>query len=64
MFNKGDCILQPPQIKHQVIETYEPLEVIEITSPAEHVTKLTMTLKFQTKIKHHLMKKQNHFFTL
>jgi mannose-6-phosphate isomerase-like protein (cupin superfamily) len=34
----GDCVLQPPQIRHQVLEVLEPLEVIEICSPAEHWT--------------------------
>ena len=62
MFNKGDCILQPPQIKHQVIETYEPLEVIEITSPAEHVTKINYDLKIPNKDKTSFDEKTKSFF--
>jgi len=34
----GDCVLQPPQIRHQVIECSPGLEVIEVASPAEHQT--------------------------
>ena len=31
----GDCVLQPPEIRHQVLECSPGLEVIEISSPAE-----------------------------
>ena len=34
----GDCVLQPPTIRHRVLECSPGLEVIEITSPAEHET--------------------------
>jgi quercetin dioxygenase-like cupin family protein len=34
----GDCVLQPPQIRHRVLEAAAGSEVIEITSPAEHET--------------------------
>ncbi len=34
----GDCVLQPPQIRHRVLESSDNLEVIEIGSPAEHET--------------------------
>ncbi len=34
----GDCVTQPPHIRHRVIETSNGLEVIEIGMPAEHVT--------------------------
>lgn len=34
----GDCVLQPPGIRHRVLETDGRLEVIEVTSPAEHPT--------------------------
>ena len=34
----GDCVLQPPEIRHQVLEVLEKLEVIEICCPAEHWT--------------------------
>jgi len=38
MFNAGDCVLQPPKIRHRVLESSENLEVIEISCPAEHET--------------------------
>ena len=34
----GDCVLQPPQIRHRVLESSAGLEVIEIGCPAEHET--------------------------
>ena len=38
MFKEGDCILQPPGIRHQVLESFDDLEVIEVTTPADHAT--------------------------
>lgn len=34
----GDCVLQPPLIRHRVLESSAGAEVIEIGAPAEHVT--------------------------
>lgn len=34
----GDCVLQPPGIRHRVLESSSGLEVIEIGSPAVHET--------------------------
>ena len=34
----GDCVLQPPGIRHRVLECSAGLEVIEIGCPAEHET--------------------------
>lgn len=34
----GDCVLQPPEIRHRVLESSPGLEVIEIGCPAEHAT--------------------------
>jgi len=34
----GDGVLQPPTIRHRVLESSDDLEVIEIGSPAAHVT--------------------------
>jgi mannose-6-phosphate isomerase-like protein (cupin superfamily) len=34
----GDCVLQPPLIRHRVLECSAGLEVIEIACPAEHDT--------------------------
>jgi quercetin dioxygenase-like cupin family protein len=38
IMNAGDCILQPPEIRHRVLETSAGLEVIEIGCPAVHET--------------------------
>jgi mannose-6-phosphate isomerase-like protein (cupin superfamily) len=34
----GDCVLQPPRIRHRVLESSEGLEVVEIGCPALHET--------------------------
>ncbi len=34
----GDCVLQPPEIRHRVLECSDGLEVLEVSSPAEHPT--------------------------
>ncbi len=34
----GDCVLQPPRIRHRVLESSPGLEVIELTCPADHET--------------------------
>ncbi len=34
----GDCVLQPPEIRHRVLESSDGLEVLEIGCPAEHPT--------------------------
>lgn len=34
----GDCVLQPPAIRHRVLESSAGLEVVEIGCPAEHDT--------------------------
>lgn len=34
----GDCVLQPPHIRHRVLECSDGFEVVEIGCPAEHET--------------------------
>jgi quercetin dioxygenase-like cupin family protein len=38
LLNAGDCVLQPPEIRHRVLEASTGLEVIEIGCPAIHET--------------------------
>ena len=38
VMNPGDCVLQPPEIRHRVLESSPGLEVIELGCPAEHAT--------------------------
>lgn len=36
----GDCFIQPPEIRHCVLEASDGIEVIEIGVPADHVTEI------------------------
>lgn len=38
LMEAGDCFLQPPHIRHRVLECSDGLEVVEIACPAEHET--------------------------
>lgn len=38
LLEAGDCVLQPPGIRHRVLEASAGLEVIEVTCPADHPT--------------------------
>jgi len=44
----GDCVLQPPRIRHRVLECSPGLEVIEVGSPAEHETRVDHDLALPT----------------
>lgn len=38
LMNAGDCVLQPPEIRHRVLECSDAFEVLEIGCPAVHPT--------------------------
>lgn len=38
LMEAGDCFLQPPHIRHRVLEASDNMEVVEIACPAEHET--------------------------
>lgn len=38
VMREGDLVLQPPGIRHRVLESSDGLEVIELTAPANHAT--------------------------
>lgn len=38
VMHAGDAVLQPPTIRHRVLESSAGAEVVEIGSPAEHIT--------------------------
>jgi mannose-6-phosphate isomerase-like protein (cupin superfamily) len=38
VLNAGDLVLQPPEIRHRVLESSNGLEVVEIAAPALHAT--------------------------
>lgn len=44
----GDCVMQPPEIRHRVLESGDDLEVIEIGCPAEHMTLLDHRMDLPT----------------
>src|SRR5688572_10500318 len=48
LFNAGDCVLQPPEIRHRVLEASDGFEVIEIGCPAVHETHADPTLELPT----------------
>jgi quercetin dioxygenase-like cupin family protein len=47
----GDCFIQPPGIRHRVLESGDNIEVIEIGVPAEHITEIDHKMKLPTKTK-------------
>ncbi|KAI3332853.1 RmlC-like cupin domain-containing protein [Ustulina deusta] len=44
----GDCVIQPPQIRHRVLESSGGLEVVEVGVPAEHLTTLDHEMELPT----------------
>lgn len=38
VMNEGDLVIQPPEIRHRVLESSPGLEVVEISAPAVHAT--------------------------
>ena len=46
----GDCVIQPPEIRHRVLEASEGLEVIEIGVPARHITTVDHDLELPTSV--------------
>ena len=48
VMNSGDCVLQPPEIRHRVLESSDNLEVVEIGAPAEHETFAEHTITLPT----------------
>lgn len=45
VMHPGDCVLQPPRIRHRVLECSDNLEVIELGSPADHITEVDHSLE-------------------
>lgn len=44
----GDCVLQPPHIRHRVLEASGGLEVVELACPATHMTHIDHTMTLPT----------------
>ena len=47
----GDCVIQPPRIRHRVLEASEQLQVIEIGVPADHVTTVDHEMTLPTPVR-------------
>ncbi len=41
----GNCVIQPPEIRHRVLYASDNIEVIEIGVPAEHITTIDHTME-------------------
>ena len=48
VMHAGDCVLQPPHIRHRVLECSDRFEVVEIGCPAEHETLVDHELSLPT----------------
>ena len=46
----GDCVTQPPEIRHRVLEASQNLEVIEVGVPADHVTTIDHEMTLPTQV--------------
>ena len=50
VLNAGDCLIQPPRIRHRVLEASEGLEVIEVSAPAMHLTTMDHEMTLPTSV--------------
>ena len=48
ILHAGDCVTQPPEIRHRVLESSDNLEVIEIGVPADHMTTIDYEMELPT----------------
>lgn len=48
----GDCVIQPPKIRHRVLRSSDNLHVVEIGYPAEHVTYADPSTRLPTDVRH------------
>lgn len=44
----GDCVIQPPEIRHRVLESSGDLQVIEVGVPADHITTIDHDMELPT----------------
>ncbi len=50
ILNAGDCVTQPPKIRHRVLEASDNLEVLEIGVPAHHMTTIDHEMELPTAV--------------
>ena len=46
----GNCVIQPPEIRHQVLYASDNIEVIEIGVPADHITTIDHEMKLPNEV--------------
>ena len=47
----GDCVIQPPEIRHRVLESSANAEVVELAAPARHPTMIDHALTLPTAVR-------------
>jgi quercetin dioxygenase-like cupin family protein len=52
VMQEGDCVVQPPKIRHRVLEASDGLEVIELACPSVHLTTLDHQLSLPSQTLH------------
>jgi quercetin dioxygenase-like cupin family protein len=50
LFQAGDCVLQPPRIRHRVLESSDGFEVVEIGCPSLHETLADHAMTLPTQV--------------
>ena len=48
LLQSGDCVMQPPEIRHKVLRSSDNLEVIEVAVPSKHYTIIDHKLALPT----------------
>ncbi|CAN0495248.1 unnamed protein product, partial [Hapterophycus canaliculatus] len=48
ILSAGDCVIQPPEIRHRVLESSDNLEVVEIGVPSDHETTIDHSMELPT----------------
>jgi len=48
ILSAGECVTQPPEIRHRVLECSDNLEVIEVAHPSSHLTTIDHDMKLPT----------------
>jgi len=48
VMHAGDCVVQPPHIRHRVLECSDAFEVVEVGCPAEHETLVDHDMELPT----------------
>jgi len=48
ILSAGECVTQPPEIRHRVLECSDNLEVIEVAHPSSHLTTIDHDMQLPT----------------